>query len=72
MDEKTRALIHRKWRKAFEEFVETGEASQAFHNYLDSDPNAQRAVETVADQQAGELRPFVMQLLAAAPSRRFG
>lgn len=72
MDEKLLKLIQPEWREAFVEFVESGEAPQAFLDYLDSHPDALRAAELVADEQAGEMRPFVMQLLAAGASGQLG
>ena len=44
-------LIEKKWRSDFLKFVETGEASNEFLDYLDSDSDAQRAVGLVMTAQ---------------------
>lgn len=40
------------WRAAFARFVETGDAEEDFLNYLNSDEEAQQAVETAFNAQA--------------------
>ena len=45
-------LVKQKWHPDFLKFVETGEAKEEFLNYLDSNPDAQRAVGLVMTAQA--------------------
>lgn len=44
-------LIESKWHPDFLKFIETGEASNDFFDYLDSSPDAQRAVGLVISAQ---------------------
>lgn len=44
-----------RWRQEFVRFVQTGEASDAFLDYLDEDPGAQEAVEEAFEVQAAGL-----------------
>ncbi len=48
-------LIEKKWQPDFLKFVETGEASEGFLDYLDSNSDAQRAVGLVMTAQARAL-----------------
>ena len=45
-------LIEKKWHSDFLKFIETGEASEEFLNYLDSNSDAQRAVGLIMTAQA--------------------
>ena len=65
------SLVKPQWRSAFVGLVETGEASQAFLDYFESDRNALQAAELVFNEQTREFRPIVMQLLRFADSQRF-
>jgi hypothetical protein len=64
MKENILALVHPQWRATFARFSKTGEASQAFLDYLDSDSNALRAADLDFDEQADELRAFVELLVS--------
>jgi hypothetical protein len=55
MDNLLRTLIQDRWWNSFEAFVETGEASQTFLDYLDSDKLAQRAAELMAEKKLADL-----------------
>lgn len=44
-------LIEQKWHSDFMKFTETGEASNEFLDYLDSNPDAQRAIGLVISAQ---------------------
>lgn len=44
-------LIKPEWRSAFQEFIKTGEADDAFLDYLDNDETAQEAVEKAFNRQ---------------------
>lgn len=55
-------LIEQKWRSDFLKFIETGEASNNFFDYLDSSPDAQRAIGLVFTAQARALE-YVAKLL---------
>ena len=48
-------LIEKKWYSDFLKFIETGEASEEFLDYLDSTHDAQRAVGLVMTAQARAL-----------------
>src|SRR3546814_256299 len=48
-------LVEEKWHPDFSKFIETGEASEEFLNYLDSNSDAQRAVGLVMTVQARAL-----------------
>ncbi|MBI2062409.1 MAG: DUF2384 domain-containing protein [Candidatus Yanofskybacteria bacterium] len=48
-------LVEQKWHPDFLKFIETGEASNEFLNCLDSNSDAQRAVELVMTAQARAL-----------------
>jgi len=48
-------LVEKKWQLDFLKFVETGEASEGFLDYLDSNSDAQRAVGLVMTAQARAL-----------------
>lgn len=54
--------IAEKWRPAFERFVETGEAEEAFLNYLNEDKGAQDAVETAFNRQAEKFENLAAEL----------
>jgi hypothetical protein len=45
-------LVEGQWQETFSRFIETGEAPQEFLDYMDSDPNCQRAVELAFSTQA--------------------
>jgi hypothetical protein len=44
--------IQPKWRDSFLHFIETGQGSDDFFNYLDSDESCQTALDMVIDAQA--------------------
>ncbi len=45
-------MVRQDWRDAFLQFTETGQAAPEFLKYLETDPQAQKAVEMAFDQQA--------------------
>jgi phage-related minor tail protein len=53
-------------RSAFAVFLETGEASPEFLDFMDANPECQRVVDIAMTHQASALRGFV-QALAQAP-----
>lgn len=58
-------LIEPKWRAAFARFVETGEAEEEFLDYLNSNPEAQAAVERAFSKQAAALEELAGAMSAA-------
>jgi hypothetical protein len=54
--------VDERWRDAFIEFVQTGEADKPFLDYLDSSPQAQEAVEAVFTAQAATLENLAAAL----------
>jgi hypothetical protein len=52
-------------------FIETGEASEGFLTYLNSDQNCQKAMERLLAAHVKTLKPF-MQAATAAPAARRG
>lgn len=60
VDELT-SMIAPQWRKDFEHFIETGDASDAFRKYMDSDARCQEAVE-----RAFEIKTAGLEALAEA------
>jgi hypothetical protein len=51
--------IDAKWHAAFVRFVETGDASDGFLNYLDSDPRCQKVMERLLAAHVRALKPFM-------------
>src|ERR1700676_431529 len=45
-------MVHQDWRDAFVHFTETGQAAPEFLRYLETDAQAQQAVEMAFEQQA--------------------
>ena len=64
MKDRTLTLISPEWRHVFAEFVETGEAPQAFLEYLDQDERAQQAAELAAEEQLTRLRLLARRTLS--------
>jgi hypothetical protein len=56
------ADIDRAWQLDFVRFVETGEASEDFLDYMDSDASCQQAIEKMMAAQAEILTPVVMEI----------
>lgn len=54
----------------FKRFVETGDASQAFLDYLDKDPAAQSAVEAAFNAQAASLTELAREISSSASPLR--
>lgn len=57
--------INPEWHGAFVRFVETGEASEEFLDYLDSDETCQRMMETALIERLKIVEPYVAALRAA-------
>ena len=51
-----------KWRSAFQQFVETGEADEAFLTYLNQDTSAQDAVEKAFNHQVSQFEGLAAEL----------
>lgn len=49
-------LVDKKWAAEFQTFVESGDASDAFFEFLDKDPNCQKAVDMVLEQKSRGLQ----------------
>ena len=56
-----------RWHQAFLTFVETGEAEADFLEYLDNDPDAQKAVDEAFTAQAAAFEDFAQALKTAEP-----
>jgi hypothetical protein len=56
------------WHGDFTNFVQTGDASPKFLQYLDGDPEAQKAVETAFTEQARALEGLA-QLVKNPPAK---
>ncbi len=56
------------WREEFVQFVQSGEASEAFLNFLDESPDCQEAVEEAFTAQAAAFERFAAHLHAPAPA----
>lgn len=56
------AALPEEWRVSFCRFVETGKARQPFLDYLESDKNAQKAVDTIFERQAAAFEEFARAL----------
>jgi hypothetical protein len=63
--------IDPKWHEAFVRFIETGEASQGFLTYLNSDHGCQKAMERLLAAHVKTLKPF-MQAATATPTSKRG
>ena len=55
------------WRIEFQQFVETGEAQEAFLNYLNQDTSAQDAVEQAFNRQAKRFEHLAEELKKQGP-----
>ena len=62
LDPRYKGLLAEKWEKDFSQFIETGDASEEFLNYLDSDKGAQKAVEMAFTEQARGLEGLAEEL----------
>jgi hypothetical protein len=63
--EELQELVAPEWRDAYRTFVETGEASDAFLEYLDGDASCQNAVDEAFKAQAAAFQDVVAMLHAA-------
>lgn len=59
--------IPSKWRDQFRLFVETGEASEEFLDFLDANPDCQEIVEAAFAEQAKTFQAFAAQLQRLEP-----
>lgn len=50
------ALVKPEWQDAFRHFVETGDCTEDFKRYYDSDPKAQEATDIILEVQEKDLR----------------
>jgi hypothetical protein len=57
--------IKPEWRRQFVQFIDSGEADSTFLAYVDSDADAQRAVEAAFNVQAAALEELSQSLQAA-------
>jgi hypothetical protein len=57
--------IEQQWREAFVRFVETGQASEEFMNYLLSDATCQRMMEQALTERFKSVQPHVTAALAS-------
>lgn len=55
-------LVEPAYKEDFQKFVETGEASEEFLDYLEKDQQAQEAVDIVFDRQAKAFENFAKML----------
>src|SRR6267378_449436 len=65
--------VAEEWRPEFQRFVETGDAEERFLSYLNTDPNAQEAVESAFDLQAATFEGLAAELKNStqeAPAQR--
>lgn len=51
--------IDPKWHEAFVRFIETGQASEDFRTYLNTDKSCQDAMERLLASHIKTLRPFI-------------
>ena len=63
-------LIDQKWAKDFETFVTTGDASDEFFAFLDSDENCQKAVDQVLKHKSQGLERVSELLRSGEPVER--
>ena len=61
------ALVDPKWARDFVSFVETGEASDEFIAFLDTNKECQRAVDMVLEQESGKVARVAQLLREPAP-----
>jgi hypothetical protein len=54
-----------KWRTQFETYLSTGQGSPDFFEFLDNDPDGQRAVESALTQRANAFDHFTTELKRA-------
>ncbi|HEX5226846.1 MAG TPA: hypothetical protein VFW44_04015 [Bryobacteraceae bacterium] len=59
--------INPKWQKDFVSFVQSGEASAEFLDYLDHDPGAQKAVESAFAAQSEALEGLAQLVKKSVP-----
>jgi hypothetical protein len=65
-------LVDPKWREAFRKFVETGDGSQEFRDYLDNDQNCQKAIDMVFNEQAAAFDKLFDAMRQDVAARRAG
>jgi hypothetical protein len=63
-------LVDQRWAKDFESFVETGDASDEFFAFLDSDENCQKAVDQVLKRKSQGLERVSELLRSEEPIGR--
>lgn len=56
--------IRPEFHESFQRFIETGEANEAFLQYMDTDEACQQAVDSALRKQAEEVRAFAEALRA--------
>lgn len=61
------AAVNPKWHKDFVSFVQSGEASADFLEYLDHDPGAQKAVESAFAAQSQALESLAQLVKKSGP-----
>jgi hypothetical protein len=61
--------IDAKWHAAFVRFVETGDASDGFLNYLDADHRCQKVMERLLAARVRAMKPF-MSALGMSPAAK--
>ena len=59
--------VDEQWHAEFEQFVETGEANDAFLSYLDQNERAQHAVEVAFERQAAKFEELARELKNRQP-----
>ncbi len=64
--------IQPQWKGEFIRFVETGEASEGFLDYLDQDPNAQQSVEMAFKAQASAFENLAEELKKTQTEKEVG
>ena len=55
------------WRSEFKRFVQSGDASKEFFDFLDSDPTCQQAVEEAFAQQAAGFERLAAEMRMPEP-----
>jgi len=64
MSDEPIALVKPQWRDAFRRFMEAGELDPDFEAYLNTDPDAQHAVDQAFEAQAGSLSTLLREASA--------
>jgi hypothetical protein len=62
--------IDPKWHGAFVRFIETGDATEDFRAYLNSDKSCQNAMEQLLAAHVKTLRPFMNGVSTAPHAKR--